>query len=142
MEARVGRAHSRGELGILGKRPLDLLEQPLLVFRERHGTPPRSAMSTRDGSTDRDSQVAAYPQVYEGVRGSESGSRVRCAYFRQPALPEPRPRGPERPTSPIRVAVRTAPEGWRDGQRPPRTGQPRRRRPVPPPTSCARGYRE
>src|SRR2546423_12690925 len=40
MEARVGRAHSRGELGILGKRPLDLLEQPLLVFRERHGTPP------------------------------------------------------------------------------------------------------
>src|SRR5690348_13182153 len=126
MEARVGRAHGRGELGILGKRPLDLLEQPLLVFRERHGTPPRSATSTRGGSTDRDSQVAAYPPVYEGVRGSKSQSRVRCWDFRQSARPEGAPRDPERPTSRLRVAGRLPPGGSPVEPPPLRSGRPRR----------------
>ena len=53
VEARIGGAHRRGELRVLGKRPLDLLEQPLLVFRERHGTPPRSSRADPDGSADR-----------------------------------------------------------------------------------------
>src|SRR5205814_9428350 len=51
MEPRVGGAHRRGELWVLGKRPLDLLEQPLLVLRERHGTPPRSRGRSGVGST-------------------------------------------------------------------------------------------
>ncbi len=42
VETRVAGPHSRGELGVLGKRPLDLIEQPLLVLRERHGIPPRA----------------------------------------------------------------------------------------------------
>src|SRR6185312_12281218 len=74
VETRVAGAHGRGEFGVLGKRPLDLLEQPLLVLRERHGTPPRSRWSGPLGPTDRGSQPAAYPQVYEGGRASESGT--------------------------------------------------------------------
>ena len=65
-------ANGRGEFGVLGKRPLDLLEQPLLVLREWHGTPPRSLWPTarvvRPLSADR----LAIPQVYERRRSSES----------------------------------------------------------------------
>src|SRR5690606_759770 len=58
---------SRGELGILGKRPLDLLEQPLLVLRERHGTPPRSLWSVR---TNRQTVAADRLLNRKSTRGS------------------------------------------------------------------------
>ena len=77
MEARVGGAHRRGELRILGQRPLDLLEQPLLVFGQRHGTPPRPSRPTWPGRRTVRSRSAALPQVYEGHSGSESGSKSR-----------------------------------------------------------------
>src|SRR4029453_14254821 len=43
VKARIAGAHRRGELGVLGKRPLDLLEHPLLMLREGHGPPPRAS---------------------------------------------------------------------------------------------------
>src|SRR5690349_25091208 len=82
VETRVAGPHSRGEFGVLGKRLLDLVEQPLLVLRERHGIPPRAHVRPPGGGAGgpmvRDSRPAALPQVYEGVGGSESGTTVEC----------------------------------------------------------------
>src|SRR5262249_21402616 len=84
MEPRVGGAHCRGELWVLGKRPLDLLEQPLLVLRERHGTPPRSR--GRSGP-DRQSVAAASRlprrKFTRGSAGRKAGPWSGRADFRQ-----------------------------------------------------------
>src|SRR5262249_1263919 len=55
-----------------------------------------------DGSTDRNSRVAAYPQVYEGVSGSESRSASAVAFFPGRAAPGRVPRS--RATGPLRAA--------------------------------------
>src|SRR5690606_39794163 len=62
--ARVAGPHRRGELRVLGERLRHLLPRTLLMFRERHGSPP--------GPADRGSRLAAWPQVYEGAGRSES----------------------------------------------------------------------
>ena len=125
VETRVAGANGRGEFGVLGKRPLDLLEQPLLVLRERHGTPPRSRWSGPLGPTDRGSQPAAYPQVYEGARASESGTTYgrACDFFAGS-----RPPG---------HACRARLAGSLSETDRPEIGQPRRRPPPPPPASRA-----
>ena len=52
MEPRIGGANCRGEFRILGQRPLDLIEQPLLMLGQRHGVPPGDP-GRRDGPADR-----------------------------------------------------------------------------------------
>jgi hypothetical protein len=43
VEARIGGTNRRGKLRVLGQRPLDLIEQALLVFGQRHCPSPAIA---------------------------------------------------------------------------------------------------
>ena len=80
------------------------------------------------GPTDRGSRTAAYPQVYEGVSGSESGTCLR-----------PR-RRISRPRARFKRSDRRPGAGWRGRyRRTARNGQQRRRPPLPPPATRAPG---
>src|SRR5690606_5429647 len=68
MEARIGGANRRGKFCVLGQRPLDLLEQPLLVFGQRHGVPPRPFASGLWSRPTERGRLTAREQVYEWRR--------------------------------------------------------------------------
>src|SRR6185369_7431376 len=81
VEPRVGGTNRRGEFRVLGQRPLDLIEQPLLVFGQRH-CPSPAITADPVGPTDRTQPDGCMVQVYEGHSGSESGSKSRSAQLR------------------------------------------------------------
>ena len=123
VETRVAGAHSRGELGVLGKRPLDLLEQPLLVLRERHGTPPRSSQ-VGPRRADRPWQpTGCLPASLRGGRrvGKRDDRTAAASNFRRSAAAD-------------RFGSR---EGWPDRRQTARIGQPPASAAAPPRASRA-----